>query len=60
MLFAKCPIQSHQVREFSSSRESDENTNGKEAGVAAGHAEPDAPWGVMIPGIAEKGFEEEL
>lgn len=33
-------------------------TNGKEAGVAAGRAVPNAAWGVMIPGIQERGMKE--
>lgn len=60
MLFAERPIQSHQVRQLSSSPESGGNTNGREAGVAGGHAVSDAPWVVMIPGSAEKRYEEEL
>lgn len=50
MLFAARPIQ---VRQLSPQKVM--KTNGKGAGVAAGHAVPDVPWGVMIPGIAAKG-----
>lgn len=56
MLFAARLIQSHQVRQLSPQKVM--KTNGKEAGVAAGRAVPDVPWGVMIPGIAAKGYEE--
>lgn len=50
MLFAARPIQ---VRQLSPQKVM--KTNGKGAGVAAGHVVPDVPWGVMIPGIAAKG-----
>lgn len=56
MLFAERPIQSHQVRQLSSSPESGGNTNGREAGVAGGHAVSDAPWVVMIPGTLFQSF----
>lgn len=56
MLFVGCPIQSLQVRQLSPQKVM--KTNGKEAGVAAGRAVPNAAWGVMIPGIQERGMKE--